>query len=108
VSARIRAGSRFKRILCFVLIVVKYFRLPCKMSLSTSGLRVLQVEDHSFRPISERYSVRIYSAIPATLIQVLHGFPRYTKKNVRLMLRHVDSLLGNDHEMMSYTRAVAR
>jgi hypothetical protein len=33
VSARIRAGSRFKRFLCFVLIDVRWFRVP-------------QVEDH--------------------------------------------------------------
>jgi hypothetical protein len=31
VSARIRAGSRFRTLLCFVLIVVRCFRVPPKM-----------------------------------------------------------------------------
>jgi hypothetical protein len=35
----IRAGSRFKRFLCFVLINVRCFRVP-------PGVRVPQVEDH--------------------------------------------------------------
>jgi hypothetical protein len=37
VSARIRAGSRFKRFLCFVLIEVRCFRVPPKMSLRSPG-----------------------------------------------------------------------
>jgi hypothetical protein len=39
VSARIRAGSRFKRFLCLVLIYVRCFRVP-------PWVRVTQVEDH--------------------------------------------------------------
>jgi hypothetical protein len=39
VNARIRAGSRFKRFLWFVLIDVRCFRVP-------PGIRVPQVEDH--------------------------------------------------------------
>jgi hypothetical protein len=40
VSAKIRASSRFKRFLCFVLIDVRCFRVLPKMS------SILQVEDH--------------------------------------------------------------
>jgi hypothetical protein len=39
VSARIRAGSKFKRFLCFVLIDVRCFRLR-------PGVSVFQDEDH--------------------------------------------------------------
>jgi hypothetical protein len=42
VSARIRAGSRFKRFLCFVLIDVRCFRVP-------PGICAAQVEQHSRR-----------------------------------------------------------
>jgi hypothetical protein len=38
-SARIRAGSRFKRFLCFGLVGVRQFRIP-------PGVCELQVEDH--------------------------------------------------------------
>jgi hypothetical protein len=41
-SVRIRASLRFKRILCFVLIDVRYFRIPL-------GVRLTQVEDHWVR-----------------------------------------------------------
>jgi hypothetical protein len=37
VSARIRAGSRFKLILCFVSINARYFRVTPKMSSGTLG-----------------------------------------------------------------------
>jgi hypothetical protein len=46
-SARYRGGSKFKRILCFVMINVRYFALSPKVSLSTPkttptpGLRLL-------------------------------------------------------------------
>jgi hypothetical protein len=40
VSARIRADSNFKRSLCFVLMdVIRWFRLPFKISSRTSGWR---------------------------------------------------------------------
>jgi hypothetical protein len=39
VSARIIAGSRFKRFLCFVLIDVRCFRLPSEMSYISQPVR---------------------------------------------------------------------
>jgi hypothetical protein len=36
-SARLRAGSRFRRFLCFVLIDVRCFRVPSKMSSRIPG-----------------------------------------------------------------------
>jgi hypothetical protein len=48
-SARIRAGSRSKRFLCFILIDVRCFRLPSKMSSRTPRENVPQVEDNCSR-----------------------------------------------------------
>jgi hypothetical protein len=44
-SARIRAGSRLNRFLCFVLIDARCFRVIAKMF---SGISILQVEDQWF------------------------------------------------------------
>jgi hypothetical protein len=46
VSARIRAGSRFRQFLRFVLIHVRCFRV-------SPGVRILQVEDHILRGSKE-------------------------------------------------------
>jgi hypothetical protein len=45
-SARIRAGSRFSRFLCFVLIDVRCFRVIAKMF---SGISITQVEYQWFK-----------------------------------------------------------
>jgi hypothetical protein len=47
VSARITAGSRSKRFVCFVLIDVICFLVPLEMSSRTPGIDVPQVADHS-------------------------------------------------------------
>jgi hypothetical protein len=44
--ARIRAGSRFKRFLCFVLIAERCFRVPLRCSRIPPGVLVPQIEDH--------------------------------------------------------------
>jgi hypothetical protein len=47
VSARIRAGSRFKRFLCSVLIDVRCFSYSLTRLRVPSRVRIPQVEDHS-------------------------------------------------------------
>jgi hypothetical protein len=49
VSARIRAGSRFKQFLSFGLIDVRSFRVPPKTSSRINGTRLPQAEDHWFK-----------------------------------------------------------
>jgi hypothetical protein len=46
VSARIRVGSRFKRVLCFLLIDVRCFGIPLRCLLVILGVWVPQVEYH--------------------------------------------------------------
>jgi hypothetical protein len=50
VSARFRDGSKFKRFLCFILVDIRYIRLP-------PGVRISQVEYHCFRMYFERFVV---------------------------------------------------
>jgi hypothetical protein len=53
VTARIRAGSVFMRVLCFVLIDVRCFRVP-------PGVRVPQVGGHCSKEMSlERFLVSV-------------------------------------------------
>jgi hypothetical protein len=56
-SERIRAGSRFKLLLCSVLIDTRCFRIPLKC------LRVPQVEDHCHRGILSTYYKFTLSAV---------------------------------------------
>jgi hypothetical protein len=53
VNEKIRAGSRFKRVLCFVLIEIRYSLIPSEMSSPAPGVRVPKVEDHWSRPTIE-------------------------------------------------------
>jgi hypothetical protein len=60
VIARIRAGLRFKRFLCFVLIGVKMFS-------RTHGRRVPQAENHCSRDLALRLRLDCQPYVPIAL-----------------------------------------
>jgi hypothetical protein len=76
VSAKIRPGWRFKRFLCFVSIVVRYFRIPRNISSRTPGERIPQLDHHiccptpSVQPIGRTISRRGRNMHEATLLHL--------------------------------------
>jgi hypothetical protein len=60
-SARIRAGSKFKRFLCFVLIDVRSFRVSPKMSSLALEVHVPEVENHCYRVYDYNKLVQFFS-----------------------------------------------
>jgi hypothetical protein len=70
VSVRIRAGSRIKRFLCFVLIDVRCFRVPPKMSLGISYGTGIPDWRYLFETIGSKLSVRL------SVLRTGRPFPR--------------------------------